>query len=198
VKGWVDRYGGWENLQNFRASYGSPPNDLFMSGATPMFTDIAGYLSQLNFYRPFHTMADETQVRMEWGVAGLPYNTEPANWSGGFALSIPSGAENPDAAWEFIKCMAGPAGQASWSRDTFAIPTNIEAATQPELMGDPFWPTILETMEVSQGSDYVAAYPNWTEQVNTRIEQVWTGELTPQEMAEETQAAIEETIEANQ
>jgi multiple sugar transport system substrate-binding protein len=198
IQTWVDRYGGWENLQNFRASYGAPPNDLFMSGATPMLTDIAGYLSQLNFYRPQVTMADGSTVRMEWGVAGLPYNTEPANWSGGFALSIPSGAENPDAAWEFIKCMAGPIGQASWSRDTFAIPTNIEAATQPELMADPFWPTILETMEVSQGSDYVDAYPNWTEQINTRLEQVWTGDLTPQQMAEEAQAAIDETIEANQ
>jgi len=198
VKGWVDRYGGWENLQNFRASYGAPPNDLFMSGATPMMTDIAGYLSQLNFYRPFHTMADDSQVRMEWGVAGLPYNTTPANWSGGFALSIPTGAANPDAAWEFIKCMAGPAGQASWSRDTFAIPTNIEAATQPELMGDPFWSVILETMEVSQGSDYVVEYPNWTEQINTRIEQVWLGELTPQEMVEEAQAAVDETISQNQ
>ena len=198
IKEWVDRYGGWQELQNFRASYGAAPNDLFMSGAVPMVVDIAGYLSQLNFYRPRVTLPDETTVNMEWGLSFIPYNVEMANWSGGFALSIPSGAENPDAAWEFIKCMAGPIGQTSWSRDTFAIPTNEEAATEPELMADPYWPTIIELMEHSQGSDYVPEYPNWTEQVNPRHEQVWTGELTPQGMAEEAQQAIDETIGASQ
>jgi multiple sugar transport system substrate-binding protein len=198
INQWVERYGGWQNLQNFRANYGAAPNDLFMSGAVPMIVDIAGYLSQLNFYRPRVTLADESQVNMEWGLSFIPYNTVQANWSGGFALSIPRGAENPDAAWEFIKCMAGPVGQTSWSRDTYAIPTNQEAATQPELMADPFWPTIMELMSHSQGSDYVPQYPNWTEQINPRLEQVWTGELTPQEAAEQAQQAIDETIEANQ
>src|SRR5215218_6440161 len=31
IKKWVDRYGGWQALQDFKAQYGAPPNDLFMS-----------------------------------------------------------------------------------------------------------------------------------------------------------------------
>lgn len=197
VKDWIDRYGGWQEIQNFAAQYAAPPNDLFMSGATPMITDVAGYLSQLNFYRPTVELASGDTVSMEWGVANIPYNTEPANWSGGFALAIPMGAENPEAAWEVIKCMTGPAGQASWSRDTLAIPTNEEANDDPVLRADPFWETIMQVMETSQGSTYVPEYSNFGQEINTRLEQVWTGELSPEEAAQQAQQAIEEVMAEN-
>lgn len=197
IKGWVDRYGGWQELQNYAASYASPPNDIFMSGATPMIVDVAGYLSQLNFYRPRVTLADGNTQNMEWGVSHIPYQTEQANWSGGFALSIPVGAENPDAAWEVIKCMAGEEGQESWARDTLAIPTIQTLATSPVLMADPYWEDVMAVMEHSQGSTYVSEYPNFTQEVNTRYEQVWTGELTPEQMAEQAQQAIDEVMAQN-
>jgi multiple sugar transport system substrate-binding protein len=194
----VEHYGGWETLQNFRASYGSPPNDLFMSGAAPMFTDVAGYISQLVFYRPRVENAEGEMVEMEWGISHIPYNTERGNWSGGFALSIPRGADSPEAAWEFIKCAAGPIGQASWARDTFAIPTNIEAAEAPELHADPNWAIIEAELETSRGSTYVESYPNWSQEVNPRLEQVWRGELTPEQMVEEAQQAIDDVMAENQ
>jgi len=31
MKQWVDRYSGWENVQEFLAQYGAPPNDAFMA-----------------------------------------------------------------------------------------------------------------------------------------------------------------------
>jgi len=198
IKEWVDRYGGWQELQNFKASYGSPPNDIFMSGAVPMIVDVAGYLSQLNFYRPQAQLADGSSTAMEWGISYIPYREERANWSGGFALAIPQGAENPDAAWEVIKCMAGPEGQASWSRDTLAIPTLQTLADDPVLTADPYWDEIMNVMQDSQGSTYVPAYPNFTQEVNTRYEQVWTGELTPEQMAEQAQQAIDEVMAQNQ
>ena len=52
IKRWVDRYGGWQALQDYRAKSGAPPNDLFMGNGVAMFTDIFGYNSQLEFYRP--------------------------------------------------------------------------------------------------------------------------------------------------
>jgi multiple sugar transport system substrate-binding protein len=191
IKEWVDYYGGWQEVQNFRASYGAAPNDLFMSGAVPMFVDVAGYLSQLSFYRPRVTLDDDTTVNMDWGVAAIPYNAAPGNWSGGFALSIPEGAPDADAAWEFIKCASSAEGQASWARDTYAIPTNSASATVPELMADPYWVTIMEVMEHSRGSTYVPEYPNFGQEVNPREEQVWTGALTPEEAAQEIQGAID-------
>jgi multiple sugar transport system substrate-binding protein len=199
IKQWVDRYGGWQALQDFRAQYGAPPNDLFMGNGVAMMVDIFGYNSQLEFYRPRADANGDLQVtdedpRMDWGIATLPYNAGPANWSGGFSLSIPTGAENPEAAWEFIKCMTGPEGQASWARDTQAQPTNLAAATDPVLLANPNWAVVDEALQVSTGGVYVPTYPNWNEQLDLVLEQVWTGELTPQEALDQAQAGVEAAI----
>ena len=92
-------------------------------GKIAMFADIAGYNSQLNFYRPQTMLDDGETPNIDWGVSQLPYKEAPASWSGGFALSIPTGAKKPEAAWEFIKCATGREAQVSWARDTAAIPT---------------------------------------------------------------------------
>ncbi|MFN8446296.1 MAG: ABC transporter substrate-binding protein [Caldilineaceae bacterium] len=194
VKGWVDRYGGWQNIQNYAASYASPPNDLFMSGATPMIVDVAGYLSQLNLYRPQAVHPDGSRENMTWGVSYIPYKKAQADWSGGFALSIPKGYANPDAAWEVIKCLSSSQSQESWTRDTLAIPTNQTLTNSAVLNADPFWGQIMEIMKTSQGSTYVPQYPNFTQEADTRFEKVWTGELTPEQMAQETQKAIDDTM----
>jgi multiple sugar transport system substrate-binding protein len=191
IKGWVDRYGGWPAIQDFANQYAAAPNDLFMTGATAMFADIYGYNSQLNFYRPQIKLDNGETVRMEWGIAPLPYKTRPASWSGGFSLSIPTGAANAEAAWEFIKCATGYWGQASWARDTQAQPTNLRAASDPILLSDPSWQVATEALKTSTGGVYVPAYPNWQEQLGQRWEKIWLGELTPQQALDEAQAAVQ-------
>jgi multiple sugar transport system substrate-binding protein len=201
VKTWVDRYGGWQELQNFRAQFGAPPNDIFMSNGMAMFTDIAGYNSQLQFYRPRADTNGDLQItgddaRMDWGIAMLPHDedADAGNWSGGFSMSIPRGAKNAEAAWEFIKCASATQGQASWARDTYAIPPHNAAASDPVLRADPAWEVIDQALEVSTGGVYVAKYPNWTEQINQRLEQVWLGELSAQEALDQAQQAVEDAI----
>jgi multiple sugar transport system substrate-binding protein len=194
IKKWIDRYGGWQNVQAFAAQFGAPPNDIFMSGGVAMLVDIFGYNSQLTFYRPQVTQADGNKVRMDWGIGMMPYNTDPGDWSGGFSLSIPTGAQNKDAAWEFIKCMTGYQGQVSWARDTQAQPTNLKAAKDPVLSADPAWQVVDKALSVSTGGVFVPAYSNWYEQVSQRLEKVWTGDLTPQQALDEAQAAVEAEV----
>jgi multiple sugar transport system substrate-binding protein len=194
IKKWVDRYGGWQALQNYRAQYTAAPNDLFMSGGVAMFIDIFGYLSQLEFYRPSVTLDDESRPRMEWGIATLPHNGTPANWSGGFSLSIPTGARNAEAAWEFIKCMAGEEGQASWARDTMAQPPHLGAATDPVLLSHPNWNVVDQALSVSSGGVFVPEYSNWGQELDQRYESVWLGQKTPQEALDEAQAALEAAL----
>ncbi|MCU0509753.1 MAG: ABC transporter substrate-binding protein [Anaerolineae bacterium] len=194
MKKWVDRYGGWEKLQSFRNQYGAPPNDIFMQGGVAMYVDIFGYNSALQFYRPTVTLDNGEKPRMDWGISLLPYNTEPGTSSGGFSMSIPTGAKNPEAAWEFIKCATGAEGQASWARDTQAQPTNLKAATDPVLLADPLWQVVDDALETSTGGVYVAKYPNWAEQLTQRWEQVWLGNLSPQQMLDEAQAAVEAAV----
>lgn len=197
VKQWVDRYGGWSQVQKFRGQFSAPPQDAFMSGKVAMIVDIPGYSSQLSFYRPRLAGADGQSEELQWGVGGMPYNTKPGNWSGGFALSIPKGAANPEAAWEFIKCATGPAAQASWARDTYALPANKQAANDPALMADPNWRVFIEALGTSSGGHYLRGYPNWKEQVDQRLEQVWAGTLTPDQALKAAQQVTQQQVAAN-
>ncbi|MGC9468496.1 MAG: ABC transporter substrate-binding protein [Anaerolineae bacterium] len=197
IQSWVDRYGGWQELQNWNAQFGAPPNDNFMSGKLAMRVDIFGYNSQLEFYRPSTTLEDGSRPRTEWGIGLLPHDEDASTgtWSGGFSLSIPTGSPNAEAAWEFIKCATGPEAQASWARDTQAQPTNIVAAEDPILAAaNPLWEVVDDALAVSTGGVYVSEYPNWTEQLNQRWELVWTGELTPEEALTQAQEAVMEEI----
>jgi len=194
IKKWVERYGGWQALENYKASFGAPPNDLFMSSGVAMLVDIYGYNSQLQFYRPNYLMADGSKPRMDWGITTLPYGEAPADWSGGFSLSIPTGAKNAEAAWELIKCMSGPEGQASWARDTQAQPTNLIAATDPVLLADPGWAVVDRALSASTGGVFVPGYSNWGEQIDLVATKVWLGEMTAQEALDAAQAAVEDTL----
>ena len=44
-------------------------------------------------------------------------------WAGGWSLVIPDGAKNPTQAWDFMKWMSGPDGQAMYSKGTSHLPT---------------------------------------------------------------------------
>jgi multiple sugar transport system substrate-binding protein len=70
----------------------------------------------------------------------------------------------------------------------------VAAANDPVLMADPNWQFFVQAMDMSQSSEFVAAYPNYMEQFNQRAEQVWRGELTVEQALSEAQATIDETI----
>ncbi len=201
VKTWVDRYGGWDAVREFdAAANAAAPNDNFMSSKVAMRVDIFGYNSFLEFYRPRTNLDNDGDAgndpRTEWGIALLPHNegAETGTVSGGFSLSIPTGAANPDGAWEFIKCATGDEGQTSWARDTQAQPTNIAAASDPVLAGGPGWDIVDDALATSTGGVFVQDYPNWTEQLNQRWELIWTGDLTAQEALDEAQAAVADQV----
>ena len=192
IKMWMDRYGGFQEHQNFRADLGAAPNDAFMSGKVAMLVDINGYSSQLNFFRPrVPTGEGDETAELMWGVSDIPYNKEKASSSGGFALSIPTGSPNAEAAWEFIKCATAEEAQTSWGRDTYAMPANLAAANDAVLTADPNWQFFLNAMEYSVGATFVPEYANWGQELGNRYESVWTGEAEPQAMLEEAQAAID-------
>ncbi len=177
IKKWVDRYGGWANIQKFEAGLAAAPNDAFMSGKVAMIADIQGYVSQITFFDPRIKLDDgKTNDRLDYGVADLPTNAgkPKGTWSGGFALSIPRGAKNPDAAWEFIKCATDAQAEASWARDTYALAPNKNANNDPTLMADPRWPFFVSALQYSHVEPFVKAYPNWTQEIGGPLqEDIW-------------------------
>lgn len=199
MKKWIDRYGGWEAYQKFVGTFTSPPNDAFMSGKVAMVADINGYASQLKFYNPKVPTADGKTATLDWGVGQVPYKTTETSTSGGFALSIPVGTKNADAAWEFIKCATGPTAQQSWARDTYAMPANQLAAKDPVLMADPAWQFMVAAMAKSQpiGGPYVKSYANYGEQIDKIQADMLSGKLDIKQGLDQAQKNIDDTMAKN-
>ena len=63
------------------------------------------------------------------------------------------------------------------------------------LSASPGWEVVDQALQVSTGGVYVPAYPNWNEQLDLVLEQVWTGELSPQEALDQAQAAVQDAIQ---
>jgi multiple sugar transport system substrate-binding protein len=190
IKKWTDRYGK-ANWDAFQGTFGQGLQEGFMSGRVVMVVDIAGYSSFLNFYNP--NMSTASKERLGWGVGSIPPapGKKPASHSGGFALSIPRGVKNVDQGWEFIK-YAAFVGQASWARDTYAIPTLEKLAREdPTLNGDPNWKVFVEAMSYGRPTDFNERYPRWMDVLLPARDAVLNGQMSPQEALDEAQAKAE-------
>lgn len=70
--------------------------------------------------------AKEYVPSLQYGYTYLPVpkaGDKPTTWSGGFSVVMPTGAKNPDGAWEFMKYIAGEPGQLMYTTQTTHMPT---------------------------------------------------------------------------
>jgi multiple sugar transport system substrate-binding protein len=195
MKSWADRY-GYSNVQALQSTFGSGTQDGFMSGKLAMIVDIQGYTSVMNFFNPKFTLPD-SEENLGYGVAPITPapGHEPAALSGGFALSIPRGAEQTDASWEFIKYLVF-VGQASWARDTYAMPTIQSMAFDPVIAASPNWEFFVDAMSYGRAKEYNPYYPAFTsDTLPLAVEAALSGQQTAQEALDEAQGKAEEEIE---
>ncbi|MEV0890903.1 ABC transporter substrate-binding protein [Promicromonospora sp. NPDC050262] len=97
------------------------------------------------------TALDEAEV--DYGIVQPPVGPDGDQGAGmgGFGLVIPSGAQNPDGAWEFMKWWTTqPANGVDFARISGWIPANIEAANDPYFTEDDRYQAFIETMEYAQ------------------------------------------------
>jgi multiple sugar transport system substrate-binding protein len=182
-KQWVDHYGK-ENLDVFASGFGSGAQDPFVSGQTAMIVQTQAFIGTLQTYAP----------DLNWGAALIPYGRTPASWGAGFDLEIPSGASNPDGAWEFIKYLTSKDVQVTWAKASGWMPSRVEAATDPALEDVPGWDVVLESMETTKSRRFVLEAPTWYGFVTTAFQEVWDGAKTPEEALDDAQAAVEQEV----
>jgi cellobiose transport system substrate-binding protein len=73
-----------------------------------------------------------------WDIATIP--GESGNWGGSY-LAIPARADNPEAAWDYIREMQSPEGQLAQFVRSGSLPTTPEVYGDPQLtsLEDPFF-----------------------------------------------------------
>ncbi|MFE7509210.1 ABC transporter substrate-binding protein [Promicromonospora sp. NPDC057488] len=97
------------------------------------------------------TALDEAEV--DYGIVQPPVGPDGGQGAGmgGFGLVIPSGAQQPDGAWEFIKWWTTqPENGVDFAKISGWIPANVEAANDPYFTDDDRYQAFIETMEYAQ------------------------------------------------
>ncbi|TMD59187.1 MAG: ABC transporter substrate-binding protein [Chloroflexi bacterium] len=124
---------------------------------------------------------------MHIGSGLLPYQSPGATqpgagaWIGGWSVFIPTGAKNPDAAWDFIKWMSATneGTKAQW--DTIGYPPAYrKAAVMQEIKTDPLmgpYYDVLVTAQHSRPAMAVGAF--YAAQLELLVSDAIYGKLTP-------------------
>lgn len=97
------------------------------------------------------TALDEAEVA--YGITQPPVGPDGDQGAGmgGFGLVIPSGAQNPDGAWEFMRWWTTqPQNGVDFAKISGWIPANVEAANDPYFTDDDRYQAFIETMEYAQ------------------------------------------------
>lgn len=92
-----DIMGGAEAVSAFQMSQEGGDLDPFLSGKIAMRIDGDGYVGSIANMR--------RDMRFGVCLAPAPEGKKRLGWCGGWSLIIPTGAEHPEEAWEFIKYM---------------------------------------------------------------------------------------------
>jgi ABC-type glycerol-3-phosphate transport system substrate-binding protein len=118
-KQWVDQF-GYDKVDTFNATYsppGAPPTQgVFYTHKMGMQVDGNWALASLRQYAP----------HLKYGITYLPVQKkgDPIfTWSGGFAMTVPKGAANPEGAWKFMQYACGEPGQRIYTEVTSSLPT---------------------------------------------------------------------------
>ena len=129
----------------------------------------------------------------EWDVVGLPRHKRQANLAAGAGYVISANTAHPEAAWTFLKFLAGPKGQAIFAESGIAVPARRSVAQSEVFTGrntDYDAQVFLDQVEIGEPDP---AFPGANEIIDMMNDQVlppvWQGE---QDAASAIQAALPE------
>ncbi len=130
---------------------------------------------------------------LEWDVVGLPRQKRQANLAAGAGYVIAADTQRPEAAWEFLKFLSSPKGQAIFGESGIAVPARRSVA-QSEIFMKPGraynTQVFLDEVEIGEPDPAFPGANRIIDMVNDEIlPPVWRGE---QDAATALQAALPE------
>ena len=156
----------------------------FVAGTHPMF-----------FSGPWHLGlikdAGGADIEGKWAIAPMPTKVSATSFLGGSDLVVFKESDNKDAAWAFVQYLSDPATQVDWYNEVTVLPSVQAAWDDPALKDDP---NVAMFGTQLQDTKAQPATQTWTElasSLNSTLEKLTTGDMTPQEAADEMQAEAE-------
>ncbi len=183
-KGMIDEY-GHERLVKFNSEFG-------VGGAADPF--IVEKLGMTIGVPDFYSQVKKYNSDLNFGYAQVPYPAGPASWSNGFSLELSARSEHQDEAFLFMSYLMSTKVQKLKAQMSSALITNVEAATDPELMADPFWKETVATLDNTHFRPISIKAPMWSEHLNKGVDEVVYGKKTPREAMDHAQEMIDNDI----
>ncbi|MHB1132029.1 MAG: ABC transporter substrate-binding protein [Chloroflexota bacterium] len=186
--------GGWGKVRDFTGGNNTDPGKF-----RPMFYDGLVAIYNHNVSDPFIFQSERPDLK--WGAGLIPYNDANAQAKstsydlGGWGTSIPKGAKNADAAWEFVKWNTVGPGNDAFMRAQ-ARPSPIKAFTEaygkdPNVTKiNPSWDVFVQTLANTVPIPKITIWARLRDILQKRVEQALLGQMS----AKDALAGAEEEV----
>ena len=156
----------------------------FVSGTHPMF-----------FSGPWHLglikEAGGAEFDGKWAIAPMPKQVTSTSFLGGSNLVVYKESKNKDLAWNFVQYLTSPATQVAWYAEVTDLPAVPAAWEDAALKADPNVAMFGEQLKSTQAQPAISTWSELGEALNSTLEKLTTGDMTPQAAADEMQAEAE-------
>ena len=156
----------------------------FVAGTHPMFFSGPWHLSLIK-------EAGGPGFETKWTTAPMPTKVSSTSFLGGADLVVFKNSPNKDLAWAFVQYLTDPKTQVAWFTDVTDLPAVQAAWSDPALTGDPNVAKFGEQLKSTMAQPATASWSELATALNSTLEKLTTGAMTPQAAADEMQAEAE-------
>ena len=116
-----------------------------------------------------------------WTVAHQPTEEAGTSFVGGANLAVLADADNKEAGWAFIEYLSQPEVQVTWYETVSDLPSVQAAWDNEALSGDELLSAFGDQLEDAKAPPSIATWEEVAAEIDTVIEQVTVGDMTPEE-----------------
>lgn len=182
---------GPEETQTFMSSVNRPDappaQNPFITGAIAFMVSGDWEIATMQRYAP----------DVDYGITYIPVPEEgddPSSWSAGFSVVMPQGAKEPEAAFQFMRHMAGEPGQRIYTKQTQHFPT-IKALLDEKDLYDERHLFFNEVLDYSTSLPTVPVGALLWDELTSAQEKVTLNQATPEEALNEVQSRVQPQME---
>lgn len=177
---WAQDYceaAGFQELYDFRqpsSRPGSSPTD------SPFIQGRLGAMISGNWeFAGFANYAPDTEY--DFTFTPVPNEGDPSiTWAGGWSCVIPTGADNPEGAYDFMKYMCSADGQRTYVEINNNLPTNLELLDDVELLGEDLaW--FAGQFDTTRNRPVLPVGARYWDEMTAAWELIYTGASSPED-----------------